>query len=320
MLSLKKFALHIEKKIQCRLKKNTKNTPPRVVVELTNRCNFNCPFCLVGQQNSQDSVAHADLKRQFGDIELSLVQKIVVDAKAFGMTEILLTFQGEPLLHPQVAEFIRISRKAGLKTIIFTNGYLLKPEFSRKLIRSGLNSILFSVDGASDDSYRQNRSGGKFNKVYQNMNDMSQLARDENSKINIIWQFIVLRNNEHEVETARKMADAIGVKFQPKTFAESVPELKAKNPQYQRKLLNKPCRDLVRAMWVYWNGDVVPCCYDLTGKEILGNVKNESLQEIWYNQRYTSFRNRIDEAVVHTNNEPELCKGCLKWRLPEKAA
>lgn len=316
MVSLKKITLHIEKKIQRLLRKNTKNIPPRVVVELTNRCNFNCPFCLVGQQNSQDSVAHADLERQFGDIELSLVRKIVGDAKAFGMTEILLTFQGEPLLHHQVTEFVIISRKAGLKTIIFTNGYLLNPEFSRKLIRSGLNSIQFSVDGASDDTYTKNRIGGKFKKVYQNMYDMALLARDENSKINIIWQFIVLRNNEHEVEKARKMADAIGVKFQPKTFAESVPELKAKNPQYQRKLLNKPCRDLVRAMWVYWNGDVVPCCYDLTGKEILGNVKHESLQEIWSNQRYISFRKRIDEAVIHPNNESELCKGCLKWRLP----
>ena len=118
---------------------------------------------------------------------------------------------------------------------------------------------------------------------------------------------------EHEVEIAGKMARDIGIEFQPKTFAESAPELATQYSKYRRRWQPKPCKDLYRSMWVYWNGDVVPCCYDLTGKEILGNVNQNTLEEIWNGECYASFRKRIAEAVVQPISEPELCKHCLKW-------
>lgn len=85
--------------------------PSRIVIELTNRCNLNCPFCLVGMQAEQSSVAHDDLNRPFGTMEISLVEKIVRESKEFGMKEVMLTFQGEPLLHKHFVDVIRISKK-----------------------------------------------------------------------------------------------------------------------------------------------------------------------------------------------------------------
>jgi radical SAM protein with 4Fe4S-binding SPASM domain len=292
--------------------------PTRVVIELTNRCNLNCPFCLVGVQEEQDSVAHDDLKRPFGTMEISLAEKIIRYAKEFGMNEIMLTFQGEPLLHKKFIDIIRISKKYGLKTHVFTNGLLLNQEISRKVIREGLDSIRFSVDGATEETYRLNRVGGSFKKVYQNMAEIVQIAKEEKSNIELMWQFIAMRNNEHEIEDAKKMAKLIGLPLYVKTFAESVPELVPRNPKYRRRLQRKPCKDIYRGIFVYWNGDVVPCCYDLVGKEIIGNIADNTLKELWDSDNYVAFRKKVNEAVMHPDLESELCKSCLKWAHPNK--
>src|SRR5262245_23285580 len=75
--------------------------PIRIAIEVTNRCNLNCPFCLVGMQNEQVSVAHNDLNRPWGSMDVALADKIMRDAKDFGIQEMMLAFQGEPLMHRQ---------------------------------------------------------------------------------------------------------------------------------------------------------------------------------------------------------------------------
>lgn len=296
-----------------KLKNGSLSTPTRIVIELTNRCNLNCPFCLVGMHEEQSSVAHSDLKRPFGTMELSLVNKIFRDAKEFGIKDVMLTFQGEPLLHKHFVDIIRISKRLGMRTHVFTNGLLLNSNLSRQIVREGLDSLRFSVDGASEETYRLNRVGGKFEKVFQNMKEMVQIAREEKSRIELTWQFIALRNNEHEIENAKRMAKKIGIPFYLKTFAESVPEMIPERPEYRRRLQQKPCKDVYGTICVYWNGDVVPCCYDVDGAEIMGNIVEESLKKIWDSKKYILFRKRVNEAVSHPEPEPVLCRNCQRW-------
>ncbi|MBF0290229.1 MAG: SPASM domain-containing protein [SAR324 cluster bacterium] len=294
--------------------------PTRICIELTNRCNLNCPFCLVGQQDLQESVAHDDLNRDTGGMDMDLCRKIIKEASQFGIQEIMLTFQGEPLMFKRqnFIELIKLARQHGLQPIVFTNGLLLDPAFSRAIVKAGLHAMRFSVDGMTQDVYELNRVGGTFEKVYHNMRDMVQIVKEEGSSLQLWWQFIALRNNEHQIDEARDMAKKIGIPFIVKTFAESIPELVPKNPEYHRKHISKTCHDIYRAMWVYWNGDVVPCCYDLDGKERLGNINENTIEEIWNGKKYKNLRKRVNEALIHPENEPELCKGCLKYVAPEK--
>lgn len=292
--------------------------PDRIVIELTNHCNLNCPYCLVGQQDEQRSVAHSELTRSFGKMDMKLIEKIIKEAKSFGMSEVMLTLQGEPLLHEDFAEIVRKVKKAGLSPVVFTNGLLLNPGRSRDIIRAGLDSIRFSADGASEETYQLNRVGGKFEKVYQNMRDIACIAKEENSPIKIVWQFIALANNEHEIPKARGMAREMGIGFLVKSFAESIPELTARNPKYNRKLKPKPCTDIYQMFCIYWNGDVVPCCYDVSGKEILGNVINHTIEETWNSPKYQQFRKYVAQAVLYPKVEPQLCKTCLRWLSLDK--
>jgi len=296
-----------------------KTKPTRLYIELTNRCNLNCPFCLVGQQNLQESVAHSDLNRDSGGISMDLCRKTIKDAARFGIKELYLHFQGEPLMYRRrdFVELVKLSNACGLKTGMFTNGLLLNPQFSRKIVQAGMNVIRFSVDGASQDVYEKNRVGGEFEKVYNNMKDIVIIAKEEQSDIELCWQLIAVRNNEHQIEMAREMANEIGIDFSVKSFAESVPELVTTDPQYHRKLHPKTCKDIYRSTYVYWDGSVVPCCYDLDGKEILGNLNNSSLEEVWNGSRYKNLRRRINRSLIDPAAEPDLCKGCLKYTNPE---
>jgi MoaA/NifB/PqqE/SkfB family radical SAM enzyme len=129
----------------------------------------------------------------------------------------------------------------------------------------------------------------------------------------VIWQFIVMRNNEHELERARDMARELGVEFFAKPFATSVPDLVPVAPQHRRRMVLKPCTDIYSAIFVYWNGDVVVCCYDQDGENVIGNVGSDSLLRIWDSPRARRLRRRIDAAMRAPEGEPPMCRRCLKW-------
>ncbi|MBI3031154.1 MAG: radical SAM protein [Candidatus Rokubacteria bacterium] len=287
--------------------------PKMLSVEPTSRCNLNCPFCLVGLQNSLPSTEHDLLPRGMGTMEMDLYRKIVGDAADFGIEKMQLHFQGEPLLHKGLPEMVRLATAAGMSTQMFTNGLPLTETTADKLLDAGLGMLRFSVDGVTEEVYQKNRVGGEFARVYRNMKMMAGKARARRSPIRLEWQMIAMRNNEHEIERAAGMAREIGLNFFVKSFAVTDPKAVPLDPKYQRRLHIKPCQDIYRAIFVYWNGDVVPCCYDQEGKAIVGNLGRQTLREVWDSPIYAALRRRIDRAYRRPEEEPELCKTCLKW-------
>lgn len=287
--------------------------PRMLSVEVTSRCNLNCPFCLVGMQNQLPSTEHDLLPRGLGTMDLDLYGKIVDDAVGFGIAKMQLHFQGEPLLHKAIADMVRMAKARGLTTQMFTNGLPLTEAMADRLLDAGLDMLRFSVDGVSEEVYQQNRVGGQFARVHRNMAMIAAKARERQAPIRLEWQMIAMRNNEHEIERARAMAAELGLTFFVKTFAVTDPEAVPRAPQYQRKLHLKPCSDIYRAIFVYYNGDVVPCCYDIAGKAVVGNLARQTLTEVWNSPVYTDLRRRIDAAAARPDEEPELCRSCLKW-------
>lgn len=291
--------------------------PTLLSIEPTSRCNLNCPFCLVGQQNNLESTEHDLLPRKLGDMEWSLYEKIVKDAVDFGIELIQLHFQGEPLLYKRFPDMVREAKRQGLKTQAFTNGLPLTPRKAEAIVRAGLDHLRFSVDGASQEIYELNRVGGQFKKVYRNMAMMVETAKKHNSDIDLMWQFIAMKNNEHEIEIARELARTIDIPFFVKTFAESVPDLVPESKNLRRQLHYKPCTDIYRAAFVFYTGEVVVCCYDLAGEYVVGDLREQTLEEVWNSETYQRVRERIDNALMNPDDEPEICKNCLKWTLPD---
>ena len=102
--------------------------PKRICIELTNRCNLNCPFCLVGQQNTKSSTEHDELDRDMGGMNYENCKKTIINAKQSGIKEVNFTFQGEPLMYKRKAflDLIKICKKEGLRSIVYTNGFTFR--------------------------------------------------------------------------------------------------------------------------------------------------------------------------------------------------
>lgn len=290
--------------------------PANCIIELTNRCNLNCPFCLVGMQNDllakHGNVAHDLMSRPMGVMSPVTFAMVRQEIKAFGIKKALIHFQGEPFLNRHAPEFARQLNDDGLYVGVFTNGQAFTDKIIADIAAAEIDLIRFSVDGASEETYQQNRVGGKFSRVLENMGKVAQAHQGKKTRIE--WQFLPLKNNEHEVDTARRMADNMGVHFFTKGFRETDGDLAPQNKKYRSSFKKKPCIDIYKQLGIYWNGDVVPCCYDVDGKEIMGNIHNDNLEAIWNSPKYVEFRQRVDMGREPPEKEPEICKNCLRWR------
>ncbi len=308
---LKKIQL-IKKKIREKLFKK----PTQVILETTNHCNLNCPYCMVGMQNElvkkNGNAAHDLMTRSQGIMSKDTFDNVLKNLKDFKIKKVFLHFQGEPFLNKNTPLFAKILKDSGFEVGVFTNGLAFNDKNIREIADANLDLIRFSIDGASKESYEKNRVGGNFNKVIENLKKVAEAHK--NKKTRIEWQFLALRNNEHEIETAKAKAEELGVNFFVKGFRETTSEFIPLNPKLRSKYLQKPCTDIYHQIGIYWNGDVVPCCYDVDGKEIFGNLNEASLNEIWKSDKYKRFRKNVNNSPNQPALEPVLCKFCLRWK------
>jgi len=290
--------------------------PHQALIETTNKCNLNCPFCMVGRQNTlvaeQGSAAHSLMKRSMGMMTPEVFERVRGELKKFGIRKVYLYFQGEPFLNVNTIPFARILKKDGYYVAIFTNGQVLTDKSITELAESELDLIRFSVHGATEETYQKNRVGGKFARVYDNMKKVVDAHINKATRIE--WQFIAMRNNEHEIEKAKAMAEKIGINFFVKGFRETLPELMVMNEKYRATYLQKPCSDIYLQLGIYWDGSVVPCCYDNDAAHVMGNIVKEDLKSIWKNAKYRQFRKQVDDVRKHPEHDPIICRDCLRWK------
>lgn len=291
------------------------NKPTQVILETTNSCNLNCPYCMVGMQNDltakHGNTAHNLMTRPIGFMTEETFQLVRKELNKFGIRKVYLHFQGEPFLNKLTPRFARVLKEDGLEVGVFTNGQAFNENNIGELAKAKVDLIRFSVDGASEETYQQNRVGGKFQKVYDNMKKMTDAHKGAATRIE--WQFLAMRNNEHEIEKAKLMAKELGVHIFVKGFRVTDPELVPKGDQYKCRCYPKPCTDIYHQIGIYWNGDIVPCCYDVDGKEIMGNLHESGLSNIWNGNKYRNFRKRADMFLKAPDAEPDICKSCLRW-------
>ena len=308
--------------LHTRWRRDVLRRPSSVLLETTNACNLNCPYCMVGQQNewmqTHGSVSHDLMARPQGMMTPETFEAVRRSLLDFGILNVYLHFQGEPMLNKHTPAFARRLKQDGFKVQMFTNGLVFTDENLAELVDAGVDLIRFSVDGASEDTYRANRVGGIFAKVRHNMEKAVRAARKSRTRVE--WQFLPMRNNEHEVPQAAAMAKEIGIEFFAKGFRVTDPARAPADPKYRCSMLKKPCGDIYYQLGIYWNGDVVPCCYDNDAEEVMGNVVATGLRAVWDSPKYRAFRKRVDDFEKNPGNEPSICNGCLRWSGDGSAA
>ncbi|HEX5112340.1 MAG TPA: radical SAM protein [Saprospiraceae bacterium] len=296
-------------------------TPMTISVEPTTACNLRCPECPSGLRS---------FTRDTGNMKEDFFRKLI-DTMHRKLTWLIFYFQGEPYINPKFLDMVQYAHQKGIYTITSTNGHFLHPENARKTIASGLDRILISIDGSTQEVYEQYRKEGKLDTVLEGARNLVQAKREANAATpHIVFQMLVVKPNEHQIEEVKRLAKEIGVDevklktaqvYDYENGNELIPTIE-KYSRYQKessgkwhvknKLLNH-CWKLWHACVITWDGMVVPCCFDKDATHRLGDLRNNSFTEIWKGNAYQQFRKQLlkgrDQVEICTN----CTEGCKVW-------
>ncbi|MEK7256655.1 MAG: SPASM domain-containing protein, partial [Bacteroidota bacterium] len=207
-----------------------------------------------------------------------------------------------------------------------TNGHFLNDENARKTIESGLDRLIISVDGTTQETYESYRKEGKLEVVLQGARNVVKWKQQLKSKTpHLIFQFLVVRPNEHQIPEIHRLAKEIGVDevllktAQVYDFENGNPliptqsryaryeKTAAGNWRVKNKLLNH-CWKLWHACVITWDGIVVPCCFDKDALHRLGDLKKMPFREIWQGETYAAFR----RSLLAGRSQIDICSNCTE--------
>jgi len=288
--------------------------PVSISVEPTTACNLGCPECPSGLKA---------FTRETGNIKTRNFQTWLSDFLP-ELTYINFYFQGEPFIHPQFLEMVSHAVSKGVYTSTSTNAHFLNPESAQKTVQSGLHRLIISIDGTTQEVYEQYRVHGKLEKVLEGTKNIIAAKRELGSNTpHVIFQFLVVQPNEHQVDEVKKLAKELGVD-EVRYKSAQVYEYKNGNPliptnekfaRYRKNddgtyevknSLDNHCWRMWSGCVVTWNGLVVPCCFDKDANHQLGDLKVTPFKEIWNGDVYREFR----RALFSSRKEIDICANC----------
>jgi radical SAM protein with 4Fe4S-binding SPASM domain len=289
--------------------------PISISFEPTTSCNLRCPECPSGLRA---------FTRPTGMLQKDFFRQ-TIDQISKELLYLVFYFQGEPYLNPSFLDMVKYATGKGIYTATSTNAHYLTDENARKTVESGLDRLIISIDGTTQDVYQQYRVGGKLNKVLEGARNIVKWKKELKSKTPFVFfQFLVVKPNEHQIEDVKRLAKEIGVdevRFKtaqvydyeqdPNNLIPTIEKYSRyrKNQQGQmefKNALNNHCWRLWHATVISWDGLVVPCCFDKDAQHPLGDLKGKSFKEIWHNDKYKRFR----EQVLMSRKNIDICANC----------
>lgn len=290
--------------------------PLSITIEPTTACNLGCPECPSGLKQ---------FTRAEGNLKTDFYKKIIDEVKqhAFYLN---FYFQGEPYINPNFLEMVSYANAKKIYTATSTNAHFLTPQKAEETVKSGLSRLTISIDGTTQETYESYRKGGDLNKVLEGAKNIIEAKKKLNSKTPyVIFQFLVVQPNEHQIEDAKKLSTQMGVDeirfktaqvYDYKNGNPLIPTIE-KYARYKKqsdgiyrlknKLLNE-CWRIWSSCVITWDGKIVPCCFDKDAKHQLGDLKENTLKQIWLNKNYTEFR----KTLLNNRAEIDICQNCTE--------
>jgi radical SAM protein with 4Fe4S-binding SPASM domain len=284
----------------------TQKYPKIDQIELTNRCPYRCKMC----------PRTSSMTRAVGDMDLALFTRIIDQIKD-SQTYVGLHHFGESLVHRGLTEAVKIALHRGVQTGLSCNPPSLKPALAENLLRAGLAEMLLSLDSLDGDTYRSIRgAAANIDRALAHLRSLMALRDSTGATTRITLQLISMRENASEIpqflDLCRELGVDRGVVINVGRWDFS-DEKVAEIGDFNAVMHDGFCTRPVESVAVLWDGRVVPCCHDYDGAEVLGNLKEQTLAEIWASDAGRRFRAAPDAT--------ELCQNCAfgrryrdKWR------
>ncbi len=291
--------------------------PPQCIdLEVAAICDLACPFCFRQFMVTPDKIINFDL-----------AMDIIEQAASLSVPSIKFNWRGEPLLHPRVHEFIAAAKSRGiLETLINTNGTQLDLDTGRKLIEAGLDVLILSFDGGTEESYEKMRPGrfkpNKFKEVVGNLRQFHDLREKLGSPFPFIKvQMIMTDETRHEIDQYyalfRDIADEVTVTqyterggslndlpseqrdrlnayFSEHGLPDDTPFMLTADKELHISTERVPCTQPMQRLMISYEGRVAMCCFDWGARHTVGYVSDYAYDGA--EQDYSYVKSEIDEA------------------------
>lgn len=276
--------------------KSFRTIPPRVMIENTNVCNADCVFC-----------PHSKMQRKTGSMDMALTERIIDQCKESGINYVTIYGFGEPLLDKSFFERIKYAKKKGIERVTTnTNAEFLDEYCAERILESGLDEIYISFDAATLETYKKIRPNLHFNKVEDNIQRLIEIRNRQNKKKPEIYlSFVVSPDNEHEVRQYinkwKTRVDGVSISLMHNWTGSLNRD---SGVEHYKK---DPCRLLWTDMVISWNGDVPLCCNDYENRIVLGNIKEQTIKDIWGGDKINGIRQHHKNGAF---DKVSLCAKC----------
>jgi radical SAM protein with 4Fe4S-binding SPASM domain len=254
-----------------------------------------------------------------GDMDFELFKKIIDEAALHLPVTLVIFFRGESLLHPEFFDMVKYAKEKGIGPIqLASNGLLVTDDIADKLIKSGIDYISFSLDTLDEEIYNNSRLTGDIIKSTENIVKLSKKCKELKKQgfdvptlqVSTIDIDIYKNRQQEFIDFWREHVDFVRVYFEHDDKGQVVSPVGLKRLEHLEN--RKPCRKVFTDFLVFWNGEVTTCNYNWNPVKSLGNVKDNSIKDIWHSDEFNQIRD------MHNNNSfPKdfICADCHHWKI-----
>ncbi|MFO7654447.1 MAG: radical SAM/SPASM domain-containing protein [Candidatus Krumholzibacteriia bacterium] len=268
--------------------------PLYIQLETVTKCNARCPFC---PQHEIERIPHRMTEETW--------RRIVDQTRGWGVTyRPFLT--NEPFVdrrQPEIVRYIKDNDPTA-RVEFNTNGELLTEDLGRALLEAGVDIMRFSIDGLSREAYEPSRVGVSYDRVYERVPRFLEIWEREGyrDRVHTEVRIIAVPENRHELDDYRAF-------WEPRC-SEVVETSLYRWPwtgQTAAEVVRKPCLKVLDELFFYTDGNATLCCWDVHGRAVIGNVYEQTVQEIWDGHAARHLRSLLDDGrrdLIH------LCSRC----------
>ena len=294
-------------------------------------CQLRCPTCPTGVENESRRMRDPLMFRERAMMNTDFFDALLDEIGEY-LFLIMLYNWGEPLLNRHLPAFIRKAKEYQICIEIHTN-LSLRMDDARleNLLSSGVDVIAASLDGFTQETYQTYRRGGNFELAKTNIERLAAMRDRLGLKTEIVWNFLVFRFNEHEIDAVRRYCDQIGITFNRREAFITNPDWLPSYRQNEAEALKNPIppqskpanlevyRQHSSCAWHYRysvinaNGSVSPCCVPWEQTHDFGVLRpgTVSFRDVWNNPQYRRSRSAFAEKPIPGLEKVDsLCLRC----------
>ena len=271
--------------------------PPNVQIEITSMCNFRCIFCY--QTDNQFNKKSGGF---MGHMNFEVFKKIIDELEG-NVQFLTLASRGDPLICKDFNKMIKYTKGKFLGLKINTNASMLTEDKAKSILESEVCTLVISADAADQKNYSKYRVNGDLNIIVKNLKKFNQIKNDFYPDSKIITRVSGVKVNDNQDINA--MQNLWGNLVNQVAFVDYNPWENVYDSNESQ--IKKPCSDLWRRMFVWWDGKANPC--DTDYKSILspGNFKDINIEKLWNSDTYNNLRQK---HVMKSRKNIFSCKNC----------